>query len=279
MAGGADGDTDSEPGFDLFTAQELESEEAADQELDPSQWEVVQWDPHGSTDMPEIIINRQLAQCWDSARMLSEWLLGPGKPVVAGRDMLIIEMGASLGLPSLAASKIGAGRCIATDLYASGRAEALEATIACNRRASENADLFANVSAQRLDWFAFAGSSPVPDAASDALRHTADVVLCADTIYERRAAPVIAATAEALLKPGGILVFASRYGRVGLDLFLEVAMAPRSASVDCGFGDSTAVQGCEFVLRNETPLRSDAMELGLIEEEKHGLWIFEKSLR
>lgn len=229
-------------------------------EDDEADWEAVRWSS-GDADFPEVLIHRHLAQCWPSARLLAEWLLGPGRSFVQGAA-LVVELGASLGLPSLAASAAGAGRCVATDLYPSGSAEALEATIARNRRALNKPELFGNVFGQSLNWFG------APAELGNDLRGTADVVLCADVIYERRAAPAIAATAEAVLRPGGSLVFASRYGRVGLDLFLKTAVSPRVAA------DERECAG--LLLRQESQLQSPAQGLGLSEEDLHGLWWFEK---
>lgn len=241
---------DEEVNFDLFSCDAPQACDEVDiaGDEDETQWEVVEWAP-GDPVMPSVIIHRQLAQCWASARMLSEWLLGHGRPAVQGAS-LVVELGASLGLPSLAASLAGAARCVATDLYPSGAA-ALEATIARNRRALGRADLFGGVASRRLSWF------EAPEALGD-LHGAADVVLCADVIYESRAAPAIAFVADAALRTGGVLVFASRYGRVGLREFLA----------------SAAERG--LALRCEQQLRSEHLGLALTLEDAHGLWVFDK---
>mmetsp|Transcript_17395 Transcript_17395/g.38043 ORF Transcript_17395/g.38043 Transcript_17395/m.38043 type:complete len:258 (-) Transcript_17395:122-895(-) len=249
-------DSDGEHCLDDLFSGAARCEDEVEQSDDDADWEEVCWTPDAQ--VPQILIHRRLAQCWSSARMMAEWILSSRGVIV--KDAFCLELGASLALPSLAASVAGAARCVATDIYPSSGAEALETTMARNRRVQNRPDLFATVSARRLDWF------KVPEDLGDLLG-AADVVLCADVIYEQRAAPAIALAADLALRPGGCLVFASRVGRVGLDTFLEAALSGNSREPGAGSG---------FILEEEQPLQSARMGLGLTEEDEHRLWIMRK---
>lgn len=215
-------------------------------------WEVIDWAP-ADAPLPCVYVHRQLAQCWASARMISEWLLGPGRPVVEGAA-LVLELGAALGLPSLAASAAGSLRCVATDVDSRG-ARAMELSVGRTRRAYGQPLLFAGATWQPLDWH------QVPEALGE-LREAADVVIAADAIYESKAAAPLAAAAGASLRRGGTLIFASRRGRHGLDDFLRLAVEPPP--------------GLGLRLVKEEPLVSVALGLGVDKGEEHGLWLFEK---
>ncbi len=118
------------------------------------------------------------ADVWPSALGLAE-AIAAGDVPVAGRATL--ELGAGLGLVSLAAARAGARSCLATDWYAEALAYAAES-------ARRNG---LTVETAPLDWRA-----PPPG-----LR--ADVVLAADVLYERRNAEPVARALEALVAEGG----------------------------------------------------------------------------
>lgn len=256
MANDASSDEEDWAAGGLFGSETMLAEADAtltERELaDDSLWEAVRWSSEDSA-MQCIFIHRQLAQCWASARMLAEWLIGPGQAAVTGS--FCIELGAALGLPSLAASIAGAKRVLATDIDLRGQ-QAMASTIEKNRREKSKSDLFSNVDWRRLDWF----------NARDGLGEfagKADVVICADAIYENRASQALAEATLLALRPGGVVIFASRHGRMGLDRFLEVAQA-------------LPPEGCGFRLIKEELLQSVGMELGLQDDEIHSIWHFEK---
>eukprot|EP00933_Yihiella_yeosuensis_P014077 TRINITY_DN12756_c1_g1_i2.p1 TRINITY_DN12756_c1_g1~~TRINITY_DN12756_c1_g1_i2.p1 ORF type:complete len:192 (-),score=43.10 TRINITY_DN12756_c1_g1_i2:150-725(-) len=189
--------------------------------------------------------------------MLAEWLMGPGRELVNGE--VCVELGAALGLPSLAASIAGASRCVATDLDPSG-GKAMARSVARNRRALSQPELFKNVEWRKLDWY------KAEEGLGDELCGKVSRVICADAIYEARAASVLASAANVALREGGRIVFASRLGRRGLNEFLDFAQAPPPS-------------GCGLVLLSEEPLRSNLQGIGLEEGEEHCIWHLQKPFK
>lgn len=118
------------------------------------------------------------AELWPSALALAA-AIEEGAAPVTGRAVL--ELGAGLGLVSLAAARAGAASVLATDWDADAVSYAAE-----NARRNGLA-----VEVRLLDW-----RTPPDD-----LR--ADVVVAADVLYERRNAGPIAAALAALVAPGG----------------------------------------------------------------------------
>eukprot|EP00929_Paragymnodinium_shiwhaense_P065906 TRINITY_DN33012_c0_g1_i1.p1 TRINITY_DN33012_c0_g1~~TRINITY_DN33012_c0_g1_i1.p1 ORF type:complete len:279 (+),score=54.92 TRINITY_DN33012_c0_g1_i1:60-839(+) len=253
-------DSDSEPALDLF-AEDASLDDAETDTADPSAWEVIPWtDCSASADVPHVYISRFSTQCWASARMTAEWLLGSdGRQVLAAccsapRQGLCIELGAALALPSLAASAAGGmRRCVASDVTGEdGMSRAIRKT----RAMLKQPDLFENVEWRRVDW-----NQAADDLAE--LREAGDLVICADAIYATKAAEPLARAADLALAPGGTLIFSSRLGRNGLADFLRIAQAERP-------------QGCALNLVSQTRLCSTSMQLGLEEDEEHALWTFTK---
>lgn len=226
---------------DIFS----KSSEAAE---DDGDWEEIRWAPPNAIN-PVIFIDSRADHCWASARMLAEWLRGPGSATVSNCDLLV-ELGASLGLPTLAACCSGARRGVATDLYLNGEAKALMRTIEFN----PDLNIGDRVSAQSLDWY------QVPETIGE-LRGAADVALCADVIYAEKAAPAIVEAAAAVLRENGLMVFVSRYGRRGLDKFLQHAIDDDQAP---------------FILLEQADISSPSMGLGITETELHGRWMFKR---
>lgn len=123
------------------------------------------------------------AELWPSSVGLACALVEDA-PDVRGLD--VTELGCGVALGSLAAARAGARRVLATDWYT----ECLDFARASAR---ENG---LSLETSRLDW-----RHPTADA-------TADVVLAADVLYERRNAETVAQAFEALVRPGGRAVLA-----------------------------------------------------------------------
>lgn len=238
---------DSDSGQEALALFEEELESDVEEE---THWEVISW---GFEQLPEVWVHCQLAQCWASARMMAEWLLNQGKAYVEGKTC--VELGAALGLPTLAASLAGAKRAVATDLDKRG-GKAMTKTIRKNQELRSDGGLFASAEWRQCDWLkALEGLQE--------LAGSCDVVLCADAIYEARCAGPLAQAIATAIKPGGTLLFASRHGRKGLAEFLEIALL---AKADGGAG---------LVLLQEEVLQSSLMGLGMEEGERHSLWFFQ----
>jgi predicted nicotinamide N-methyase len=138
------------------------------------------------------------AELWPSARALAD--------VVAGRDLTgvrVLELGAGLGLPSLAAAIRGAD-VTATDWSA-------DAVRAAAANAQRNGIALAAV---RWRWTDDPGPLGAPF----------DLVLASDVLYERRNAPWLLAALPRLVSTAGE-VWLSDPGRGTADAFLEPAAA------------------------------------------------------
>jgi predicted nicotinamide N-methyase len=136
------------------------------------------------------------AELWPSALALAD--------VVAGRDLAgvrVLELGAGLGLPSLAAAIRGA-EVTATDWSA-------EAVRAAAANAERN-----GIALTALRWRWTDDREP--------LGGPFDLVLASDVLYERRNAPWLLAALPALVTAGGE-AWISDPGRGTADAFLEPA--------------------------------------------------------
>ena len=135
------------------------------------------------------------ADLWPSARALTRFLLDDPPPANHA-----LELGAGLGLPSLALRWLG-HEVLATDWYA----DAL-------RFAEANAArLGLSLSTRLLDW-----RSPPPDLGRW------NLVVAADVLYEQRNAHVLAPLLRHLVAPGGCVLVADP-GRIYLGEFLNLA--------------------------------------------------------
>jgi predicted nicotinamide N-methyase len=144
------------------------------------------WCPAGADELLDALVDAPpdpddkmpyWADLWPAAIGLAQ-AIDLGALALEGREAL--ELGAGLGLVSLAAARGGA-RAIATDWDE----DALRYVAAS---AAENA---LDVRTERLDWRA-----PPP--------RRYEVLLAADVLYEARNAPAVAHALEALLAPGGV---------------------------------------------------------------------------
>ena len=144
--------------------------------------------------------------------MLAAYLASAGSELVRGRSTL--ELGAGLGLPSVAASFAGAAACCVTD-----RSEVALAALQrlCDRATLSDrspectaAPWTARITTRTLDW---------EDCAAPGFRpkSVADVVIAADCHYYSAALAWLTAAMEAHLAPGGRILLASREGRISLD--------------------------------------------------------------
>jgi predicted nicotinamide N-methyase len=127
---------------------------------------------------------------WPSARVLSRQVRSYLR---AGDD--VVELGAGLGLVGIAAALTGLLRSV---LLVDHDPVAVELALASARASVMSA--LSPVTGVALDW-AESNLSGWPE-------RCCDVVLCADVLYEAGAAPLVAAVAARLLRPGGRLVIA-----------------------------------------------------------------------
>jgi ETFB lysine methyltransferase len=118
------------------------------------------------------------ADCWPSARVLAEWIVG-----LSGEGRRLLELGCGIGLVSLAAAQAGFD-VLATDYYA----DALAFTAA-------NADRHAlsRIDTRLVDW-----RKPPDDLG------TFDVVVASDVLYEEPQAALIANVLSRALAADGI---------------------------------------------------------------------------
>lgn len=138
------------------------------------------------------------ADLWPSAIVLSRAIAA-----LDGRGKSAIELGAGLGLPSLAALEAGFA-VTATDYYA-------DALLFARRNAVR---IFGrDLSTALVDWRAMP---------QDLGRF--DLVLAADVLYERPYAPLVARAVIGLLAPDGVALIADP-GRVALQACLEECRA------------------------------------------------------
>ena len=201
---------------------------------------------------------------WGSALYLSQWLVAHPETVHARS---VVELGAGIGLPSLASAKLGARSIVCTELCDKALA-LIDETAARNQVADR-------LRASRLDWF-------------DVLRTrsgapTAEVVLAADINYYTEAVQPLLATIRATLAPGGILVLASREQRHGLlECFNALLAMPdmtltQAVSFD-GNGDGAWVYLDHADLCTSTPSSQGATADGdaPIVVAEHRLWVFRR---
>jgi len=154
----------------------------------------------------EVEIEAASVQVWGSARLLSTWLLtDTGRSIVQGRR--ILELGAALGLPSIASAIAGAERAIATDLCR-GALDALQRLLSIRYKDETWAS---RVQAAQLDW------GDCQHADFEVFLEKADVVIAADCHYYSRALRPLIAAIQCHICRGGLLLLASREGRVSLD--------------------------------------------------------------
>jgi len=142
------------------------------------------------------------ADLWLSAEVLSTYIVERADEFAPRRGRAL-ELGCGLGLPAIAAMRVGFD-VLATDYY-------------------EDALLFAAHNAERaigrpcatrlVDWTA------LPDDLGQF-----DVVIAADVLYEMRYVSVLVEALARTLAPGGVFVLADQ-GRIGLPAFLEEATA------------------------------------------------------
>lgn len=142
------------------------------------------------------------AAIWGSSLHLARWVASNTEAVSAKR---VIELGGGVCLPSLVAAAVGAASVIGTDLDSHA--------VAALSRAIERNRVGDIVTAARLDWFDYLPTAPAPADALD----DADVILAADVNYFSAAVPALLGTIGRLLRPGGVLLLASKEERVGLD--------------------------------------------------------------
>ena len=199
---------------------------------------------------------------WGSALYLSQWLVAHPETVHARS---VVELGAGIGLPSLASAKLGARSIVCTELCDKALA-LIDETAARNQVADR-------LRASRLDWF-------------DVLRTrsgapTAEVVLAADINYYTESVQPILATISATLAPGGILVLASREQRHGLLECYDALLAmpdmtlTQAVSFD-GHGDGAWVYLDHADLRTSTPSSQDVTADAPIVVAEHRLWVFRR---
>lgn len=157
------------------------------------------------SDDVKIEIDSARFACWGSARYLAVWLLTEeGRSLVAGR--FVLEVGAGLGLPSIACAIAGAERATATD-KCSGCLDGLR-TLRDERYC--DAPWAARVEMHTLDWDHCAQPGFEPQA-------TADIIIAADCHYYSAALQPLVATIISHQRPGGLLLLASKEGRISLD--------------------------------------------------------------
>jgi predicted nicotinamide N-methyase len=139
------------------------------------------------------------ASVWGSAVVLARWL-SEHKDELAGAT--VIELGAGCGIAGLAAASLGAAHVTLTDLN-----EATLTNLRHNVESNRN-DVAGAVRVDRLDW-----SDP---ASWPSCCERAQLLLGADLLYDGAAAPLLAALARRLLKPGGAFLHCGpTHGRVG----------------------------------------------------------------
>ena len=130
-------------------------------------------------------------------------------------DQRVMELGCGLGLPSIAAARLGA-RVIATDFHPETGAW-LQHNAALNH---------VTLDYQELDWSAFldtrrsTADARVPTPAYSLKPKAYSLVIGSDLVYERRHIPALACAISALCAPGGYAVI-SDPGRDNLDLFVS----------------------------------------------------------
>lgn len=129
------------------------------------------------------------ADLWPSAIVLAQEVASRH-----GRGLRAIELGAGLGLPSLAAAHAGFA-VTATDYYT-------DALLFARRNVWRN--LGQDVETELLDW------RDLPDVTP-----RFELVLAADVLYERQYAPLVARAILRLLAPDGVALIADP-GRVAL---------------------------------------------------------------
>lgn len=136
------------------------------------------------------------AMLWPAGIALAECV----EELIGKGNRSVLELGAGLSLPSLAAARAGA-RVVATDWYMDPLAYAA---------ASAKANGL-DVECKFLDW-----------------RHPPhwpqfDLIIGADLLYERRNFGPILATLDQLLAPAGIAVFSDPERHMSLDFFLKAS--------------------------------------------------------
>lgn len=147
---------------------------------------------------------------WPSGRALAELLALPERrAALPGKRVL--ELGCGLALPSLAAARLGAAECVATDFHPD-----IPAFLEENLRL--NAVPEGRVRYLRVDW-------REPEAIRASLGAGAlgrfDWVLASDVLYEAAQAQALAEAVELFTAPGGARILIADPGRPYLQAFCD----------------------------------------------------------
>mmetsp|Transcript_31780 Transcript_31780/g.69455 ORF Transcript_31780/g.69455 Transcript_31780/m.69455 type:complete len:260 (-) Transcript_31780:238-1017(-) len=154
---------------------------------------------------------------WDASRILSEWCLENTTLLSSKR---VLELGSGLGVPSLVSS-LYAEEVIVTD-YSQGAIDGLADVIQQNRQQHpENPSIYTNMKLCTLDW-----NDVIRDEQELAQGYVpkfepVDVVLGSDVIYTTEHPLPLAASVDAHLRPGGLLILAAKNIRTGLSTFFD----------------------------------------------------------
>jgi len=214
--------SESECAFDVFENSADEGKE------DSREWSSIELRGH------DIFVELKKSYVWPSAQLLAEWIFDHPEEVHGKR---VLELGCGIGLPSMAAAKVGAEKVIATDRD-DNYLEKFRDVCAYNQ--------YENVSTLNVDWFAVQSNElHIPQV---------DIVLCADVNYYSSA---IGALAHCIAAAGRTCLLVSREGRISLDEFID--------HLQVKFGYSIMKQER---LSNESHGKSD--------DEKHSLWLFQR---
>mmetsp|Transcript_26681 Transcript_26681/g.37601 ORF Transcript_26681/g.37601 Transcript_26681/m.37601 type:complete len:322 (-) Transcript_26681:74-1039(-) len=148
------------------------------------------------------------AVLWPAASAISEYLLkNIGKGTQPLKGLTILELGAGTGLVSISAALGGADRVIATDYE--------EIPLALLSYAAENLNLRGAVLSKtietvNLDMCNF--DDPLPEA---------DIVVCADVMYEPKTGRAVAVRVVEALERGSRVLVGDSPGRAGRPAFME----------------------------------------------------------
>jgi predicted nicotinamide N-methyase len=178
-------------------------------------WKVVLERPQNADDLiseADYVRDERLpywADLWAASTDLARYLLEDGPSLVGdigrrrgdGKTPRAIELGCGLGLPTIAAMKVGFD-VLATDYYEDSVRFAAHNAYAALGRAPQG---------RMVDW------NYVPDDLG-----TFDLVLAADVLYEPRYAVMLADVVARTLAPRGIFLLGDQ-GRIAMPAFLDEA--------------------------------------------------------
>ena len=186
---------------------------------------------------------------WGASLYLSQWLSHNRQYI---KQKHVIELGCGCGIASVFAALLGAQSVLATD-YVRKVLTQTQHHISLNE--------LDNMSVDVVDWYAvLSGEAKAPIQA--------DLLMASDVIYGSSNVEPLMATIDACTKPSGIVVIATRDGRMGVTDFVALMKA------HVGYKEITV---CEFAKESDNvPQLLDRDDCRQRWDSSHTVYVYQK---